>query len=392
MICSSQNPECSDTLRLMWCLLLTATHIMSGSILFDLVHWTAHQSSRCSNPVLRGLARIHRVHHQYFDRQLNFNQSFSTRNTLLHLTLELFCQVIGSLLSWQITHTVARKMTTVQNEDILLTLMFLISRTCVVAWNEGRDSNHIPYSRLPKDPHSIIVGPQYHALHHIDPEAYFGSMIRLVDWVFGTATTLRGRRITITGARGSLGKALVEELSKEKGTTVNTLRFGSDWNYDDLSRAETSLRNTDILILAHGSKHESVYKANVESAIHLIKTFVRVREQSKSLLLPEIWYIGSEAEFHGAWTDDMVLYTQSKRAFVPFARAFYEDTNFIYRHIVPAAFSSEMGQAIVSARWVARFSLWWIRRGLRYVPVTYTGIAFLNYFRFRYWVKPVKSD
>ncbi|WKT43823.1 Fatty acid hydroxylase [Fusarium oxysporum f. sp. vasinfectum] len=376
---------------LAYCLALSAIHVVVGSIAFDLVHWTAHQSGRSSNPILRRLARIHVVHHQYFDRRLNFNQAFSTWNMLLHLLLELLCQVIGSLVSWQLTHVMALRTSLLANQDILLVLIFLIIRSYVVAWNEGRDSNHIRYTRLPKDPYSVIVGPQYHALHHIDPRGYFGSMVRLVDWLFGTATTLRGRRIAMTGARGALGQALLKELSQEKGTSIQTLQFGRDWNYNDYCGLEENLRNTDILVLAHGSKKADVaFKANCESAIAIIDSFMRVREQSRSLLLPEIWYIGSEAELHGAWTDDMRHYTDSKRAFVPFARAYYDDENFIYRHIVPAAFSSGMDQALVSPRWAATLSLWWIRRGARYVPVTYTGMALLNFFRFQYWVKPNK--
>jgi hypothetical protein len=214
-------------------------------------------------------------------------------------------------------------------------------------------------------------------------------MVRLVDWLFGTAVTLRGRRIAITGARGAIGQALVKELSQEKGTSIQTLQFGRDWSFNDYHGLEATLRHTDILILAHGSKTaDEALKANCQSAVAIIDTFIRVREPPRSLLLPEVWYIGSEAELHGAWTDDMRAYTDSKRAFVPFAREYYDNEHVIYRHIVPAAFSSGMGQALVSAGWAAKMSLWWIRRGARYVPVTYTGMAFLNFFLFRYWLRP----
>ncbi|KAF3349693.1 Laccase-1 [Verticillium dahliae VDG2] len=123
-----------------------------------------------------------------------------------------------------------------------------------------------------------------------------------------------GRRITVTGARGALGHALADALGREKGASV----------------------------------------------------------PSSSLLRPEVWYVGSEAELHGAWTEDMRAHTSSKRAFARFARAYCDDDDFTYRHVVPAAFSSAMGPALVA--------LWWIRRGARYVPVPYTGLAFLNFF------------
>lgn len=375
---------------LVCCLALSATHVVVGSVIFDLVHWAAHQSGRWSNPILRGLARMHVAHHQYFDQRLNFNSSYSSRNLLYHLQLELFCQVAGSLVSWQLARVMALGMSPPSNQDIILALLFFFIRSGIVAWDEGRDSNHISYKRLPKDPHSVMVGPEYHALHHIDPRGYFGSMIRLVDWWFGTAVTLRGRRITITGASGAFGQALLKELGQERGPSIKTVHYGSDWTYDNYHGLEDTLQNTDILVLAHGSKGPDAFKANCESAVAIIDTFMRVRKPPRSMLLPEVWYVGSEAELHGAWTDDMRDYTDSKRAFVSFARTYYEDEKFIYRHIVPAAFSSKMGPAIVSAGWAAKVCLWWIRRGARYVPVTYTGMALLNYFRFQYWVSPRK--
>jgi hypothetical protein len=213
-------------------------------------------------------------------------------------------------------------------------------------------------------------------------------MVRFVDWVFGTASTLHGRNILITGSSGALGQALWKELNNEKGTSVQTLHFGQDWAYDNYNRLEKALRTTDILILAHGSKTTNAFKANCESARIMIETFMRVREPSSSLLRPEIWYIGSEAELHGAWTADMEEYTASKRAFASYAREYYDDETFLYRHVVPAAFSSKMGWAVVSPKWVAKVALCFIRRGARYVPVTYTGIAVLNYFRFFFCVKP----
>lgn len=46
-----------------------------------------------------------------------------------------------------------------------------------------------------------------------------------------------------------------------------------------------------------------------------------------------------------------------------------------------------MGPAIVSADWAARWTMWWIRRGSKYVPVTYTGFAYLNFFKFLFKIK-----
>ncbi|KAB2570327.1 Monoglucosyldiacylglycerol epimerase [Lasiodiplodia theobromae] len=370
-------------------ILFGITHFFVGSVLYDFVHWIAHNSERSSSHTLRYIARIHRYHHVYFDRNLKFNKAYSVRNVLYHLSLELICQIVGSTLSWLFSRLLVSDPRMTSKQGLILVLAIQTVRSIVVAWNEGHDSNHIPYTRVPKDPHFLFVGPEYHALHHVDPQNYFGSMVRVFDWVFGTAVTLRNRRVAMTGSGGALGQALTEQLALDRVKCIKPLQFGVDWTYDNYAALAPILADTDVLILAHGTKDaDSAMDANCKAAVAMVELFKRVHRESSAKMLPEVWYVGSEAEFHGSWTDDMRSYTDSKRAFVPHARAYYEDDSFIYRHIVPAAFASKMGPALVSAQWAAKTALWWIHRGARYVPVTYTGFAFANYFRFMYWVTP----
>lgn len=373
-------PVGSLTQRLSFCVF----HFLSGSFFYDSVHWLAHHSQRSRFRVLRMLAKAHAIHHQYFDRNLRYNERFRSQNLIWHQTLELLCQMIGSTMSWTFCLLAFRGLALDMAPDLILVLFLQVARTAVVVWNSGHDSNHIPYPRLPKDPFTFFVGPQYHALHHIDPLNYFGSMTRLLDWWMGTAVSLRGRRVTMTGSSGALGQALAEQLRLEGVRSISAPKFGIDWAYDDYSYFESALQNTDVLILTHGSKNgKHDFEANCESAVKIIEIFRESCSRRKLGLLPEVWYVGSEAELHGAWTSDMQTYTGSKRAFVRHARAFYDEETFNYRHIVPAAFASSMGPGLVSARWAARVALWWIRRGARYVPVTYTGLAFVNFLRFK---------
>ncbi|KAJ3496365.1 hypothetical protein NLG97_g2716 [Lecanicillium saksenae] len=364
---------------------LTVLHYIVGSIFFDVVHWLAHQKSR--NKFVRWLSRTHSAHHQYFNRNLKFNSKFRYANLISHMPLEFACQTIGSACSWLMT----RRFYPTAAYDLLLVTMVQVIRTAVVAWNLGYDSNHIPYKTLPKDKNNIIVGPEYHVLHHIDPQNYFGSMVRVIDLFFGTATTLKGRRVAMTGSSGALGTALANALQKEQVASVRALRHGFEWSQDDYSALSDILAETDILILCHGTKDpETAASVNCSSAVAIIELFKQARVCSKPELIPEVWYVGSEAELHGALPGDKVMqaYTASKRAFVPFARAYYDDKTILYRHIVAAAFKSRMGSAIVGADWAAKVAIWWIRRGAQYVPVTYTGLAFVNYLRFMYRETP----
>ena len=103
--------------------------------------------------------------------------------------------------------------------------------------------------------------------------------------------------------------------------------------------------------------------------------------------------MGSEIEIHPTWgLDSLKEYSRSKREFAKFARRCYDDDALVYRHIVPSAFRSRMGAAIMGPDWAVWTALWWIRRGARYVPVTYTGLAFWGYVKFIWWVEKVQIN
>lgn len=142
---------------------LGAFHIISGSHVFDLVHLLAHRSHASRIRILQCLARAHACHHQYFDRNLRFNDAFRMQNLLWHLPLELLCQLVGSTLSWLFVELTFRRTAVLLPYDLTLVWALQIARVGLVARHSGYDSNHIPYRQVPKDPYLLFVGPQYHA-------------------------------------------------------------------------------------------------------------------------------------------------------------------------------------------------------------------------------------
>jgi hypothetical protein len=89
--------------------------------------------------------------------------------------------------------------------------------------------------------------------------------------------------------------------------------------------------------------------------------------------------VGSEIEFHPAFGNrDPKTYARAKRSYARAVARLVYDPHLLYRHIVPSAFSTWMGPCLMSGAVTASNALWLIRRGFRYVPVSYTGIAFLN--------------
>ncbi|KAE8396002.1 hypothetical protein ETB97_004560 [Aspergillus alliaceus] len=366
---------------------------ITGSVFFDTAHYLLHQWSKSQWRFLRWLSWCHQFHHLYYNRSLKFNDRYLRQNAWISLPLEMFSKILGSIVGWFL----ARSLITDTNGNpdtmpLVAVSAFEFIRTTVVIGMSGRDSNHITFDTVPKDRSWLFVGPEFHALHHVYPDRYMGSMVKLFDWVMGTAYSVRNKKVVITGGSGAFGRAIQGQLLSEGVKDIQKLRFGKDWTHHDFSRVGPIFENADILILTHGTKGLDAMNANCNSTIRLIELFLEQKGLGKGgprKTVPEIWYVGSEIEIHPAWgIPEMQRYSASKRAFMPYARALYEDPRVIYRHIVPAAFDSSMGKAIVSADWAAGVAMWWIRRGAYYVPVTYSGLAFLHFFKFLYLVRP----
>jgi hypothetical protein len=364
---------------------------LAGSFFFDIVHYALHQCSKSPHRLLRRLGYLHQLHHLFFNRNLKFKDKYHWFNIFIELPLELSCQLFGSWLGWLIAKFLGLTGSELLSRELfVLVLLFEVARVVAVAILDGRDSNHISYSTPPKDVNWFLVGPEYHALHHINPTAYISSTVRVFDWFLGTICSLQRRRIAITGASGAFGSAMKTQLQAEGVNCVQELHFGTNWSYEGYESTISILVNTDVLVLADGSRDADATKANCESVIALIELFKKYHKPKpgQKMLLPEIWYVGSEIELYPVQAhSNSEAYPTSQQPFLPHARKLYDDTTILYRHIVLSTFQSAMGRRIVSADWAAKASMWWIRRGARYVPVSYTGLAYLNYFKFMYWTK-----
>jgi NAD(P)-dependent dehydrogenase (short-subunit alcohol dehydrogenase family) len=325
---------------------------------------------------------------------LKFDKKYLRRNQFQALPLELAIKIFGIILGY-ITATLVTPdgLVWTTRKHLWLTLGFEILRSSFVIFMEGRDSNHLTYKGVPKDPNWIFAGPEFHSLHHVYPDRYIGSFVKVFDWIWGTAYSFKHKRFVITGGSGAFGRAITTQLEREGVRCIRNLKFGIDWDHHQVGKTLPVLAECDILVLAHGSNGQDAVQSNCDSAIRLIKSFKKYRIANPACLtLPEVWYVGSEAELHPSWgIAQLQHYSMSKRKFLPHARSFYDDRDIIYRHIVPSSFHSPMGSAIISADMAAKCAMWWIRRGARYIPVTYTGIAYLNYFNFIYRV-PYAQD
>ncbi len=341
-----------------------------ATFVFDVIHATLHVFAGSRFRLLRWLGRLHQAHHDFFDAELHFHDDQIRANLVKHVVPEFLTQMSVSAAGLLVFDVV----------PVVLVMGFLTVIFVSVLWLRGKDGNHIPFGTLPAPRGGVWVDSVYHALHHVYPPTYISSYFRVFDLLFGTGCRIRGRRVALTGASGAFGAPMARMLTAA-GATVTPLAFGRDYAYDHYSRLDDVLRQTDILVLCHGSKMEHAMEANCDSFVAIIERF---RSLTRDRRFPvEVWAVGSEIELHPTFGNAALRpYLESKRAFARHARGYWRDRSFVYRHIVPAAFRSRMGPGLMSGETAARAALFFIRRGCRYVPVTYTGIAFLNYFKF----------
>lgn len=344
-----------------------------STALFDALHWTLHRWETSSVPLLRTLSSWHWVHHRFLGFDMQVNPAYARANIWFHILPEYLTSMAGTLLfllvlPWPPVAAVAA----------LRTVMLAMTLR-----EEGLDYNHMSMDRVGGQQGLLWVDSNYHAMHHVYPHSFFSSFANVFDLLFGTACQIEGRRFLVTGASGALGRAMVERLTR-LGGIVETAKSGIDFSAGNSEGMRDRLERTDVLVLCHGAKTEDCWNANFVTFKELIELFTA---QGKGRLTPpEVWAVGSEVEFHGDMgQEELKDYSLSKRAFAAQALDYYRSDALIYRHIVPSSFTSAMGKGAMSAATAAAIALFFIRRGFRYIPVTLTGLAVLNYFRFRFF-------
>ena len=357
-----------------------AAVFLAASFVFDCIHFLLHQLQKSRWGVVRWVGDLHRTHHAFYGTDLKHAQTLVRDNLVKHVVPEYLTQMAVCGLALVVVSPWAAGVVAV-----FFTVVFV-----TVLWVRGKDPHHRELDVVSAPLNNVSVGPVYHALHHVYPDGYFGSYHTLFDRVFGTACPLKGKTVALTGASGSFGAPLRTMLER-RGATVLPLAHGTDYTPEDCSGADDALRKADILVLAHGVKGDGAMAVNCHSFVGLIERFRAVAAGRR--VAPEVWAVGSESELHPSFGNkELAAYAESKRAFARHARGYYSDPSLLYRHVVPAAFRSRMGWGPMSGGFAAGLALFLIRRGFRYVPVTWTGLAWLNYVKFLFTRPAVGKD
>ena len=247
--------------------------------------------------------------------------------------------------------------------------------------------------------HSFLIMPSYLVLH-------------LIKKVLGKALSLKGKIIAITGASGTMGRALVAELSKREAqiialTSSPDVSFGSDqkvevltWQIGQEMELRDRLKNVDILILNHGINvlgardSESIYKSyevNTFSVFRWIDLFLEIVAESaesknianEDIANKEIWVNTSEAEVNPALSP---LYELSKRAIGDLVTLRRLDRPCTIRKLILGPFKSELNPyGVMSGSFVAWAIAFLAELGLHDIIVTINPITFIAYPVKEFW-------
>ncbi|MEO1146793.1 MAG: bifunctional sterol desaturase/short chain dehydrogenase [Cyanobacteria bacterium J06638_22] len=364
--------------------------IQSGLGFFSVVFAEiARDSYHIAGHYWKPLNALHNLHHKVYRRDLSrVSQAAYAKAQLYNDVPEsLFMIACGILLLIVIQQPVLW-LGCIYSTGFLLTALARSQ-----GWLTETDLTHKP-GDLETIPSQWTVNRTYHWRHHFDQgNAYFCGHFTVVDKLLGTALSLRGKVVAVTGASGTMGRSLIQQLSAE-GARVIALTT-SDATFEDPVRVvqwqpgneaalQDCLTSVDILIINHGinvhgdrsyAAIQKSFKVNTFSAWELAELFLSTVQKSEHRALKELWINTSEAELIPAVSP---LYELSKRTLGDLITLRRLDSPCIIRKVVLGPFKSNLNPiGIMSADWVAKGILFWAKRDFRNIIVTINPITYL---------------
>lgn len=378
--------------------------IAFGSVLWvELVRDIYHVLSHLWQP----LYRLHVWHHRVFRRDLSTVSNTIYRQAHWYNDVpEALVMLVFSLLFWFLAICLNFSPPWLAGTGTFYTLTFLLGAiargTGIPYADELTDITHLPgdFSSLPA---SWFVNRPYHWRHHFDNQnAYFCGTISLVDKLMGTALSLKSKKIAVTGASGSLGKALLKQLHL-KGAKVTALTSSQSsivlevegkelpvktitWEVGKEAELVTELEKIDILILNHGinvhgeSTEEAIaksYEINALSCWRLMELFFKTVRTNEDIVRKEVWVNTSEAEVNPAFSP---LYELSKRTLGDLVTLRRLDAPCVVRKLILGPFKSNLNPiGVMSAEWVAKQIVNLAQRDIRNIIVTINPLTIIAF-------------
>ena len=263
-------------------------------------------------------------------------------------------------------------------------------------WLVSTDLTHTP-GDLITPPSNWLVNRTYHWRHHFDDtNAYFSGYFTFTDKLMGTAVSLKGKTVAVTGASGTLGRALLNELAQQKAkpialTTSPNPIFPEGircWHWQPGAEADLrdALQNGDILVINHGVNVygdrsapavQTSLEVNALSGWRLVEMFFSTVETSVHRANKEVWINTSEAEVSPAFGP---LYEISKRLMGELVTLRRLDAPCVVRKIVLGPFKSALNPyGVMSATWIAWAVVALAKRNVRNIVVTINPLTYVTF-------------
>lgn len=250
-------------------------------------------------------------------------------------------------------------------------------------------------------PGSWFVNRTYHWRHHFDETtAYYAGYFTLSDKIMGTALSLKGKTVAVTGASGTLGRALIKRLAAQGAKPIALSRSADaviegavkvvPWRSGDENELKNVLSRVNILVINHGinvhgeRSADAIAKSlevNALSAWRLMEIFLETVDNRLGPATKELWINTSEAEVNPAFSP---LYETSKRLLGDVITLRRQDAPCVIRKLILGPFKSNLNPVgVMSADWVAGAIISLAKRDIRNIIVTINP--------FTYFAFPIKE-
>lgn len=375
-------------------LIATAAWGVGSVVWVELVRDFYHVLSHYWTP----LYRLHVWHHRVFRPDLTAVSDTVYRQAQWKNDVpESLVMLVLALLVWGVAHTVSPEQQWAALAGSLYTLSFLFGAIARGSGLSGADEltdlTHRP-GQFITPPSRWFVNRPYHWRHHFDNQkAYYCGTLTLVDKLMGTALSLKGKTIAVTGASGTLGRSLLATLharganvialtSKEQSVTISVKGESlpvktMTWQVGKESDLAAILETVDILILNHGINVHGErtagaialsYEVNTFSSWRLLELFFSNVRTNKDMATKEVWVNTSEAEVSPALSP---LYELTKRALGDLVTLRRLDAPCVVRKLILGPFKSNLNPiGVMSGEWVAEQIVNLAVRDVRNIIVT----------------------
>ncbi|MEB3830197.1 bifunctional sterol desaturase/short chain dehydrogenase [Phormidium sp. CCY1219] len=375
-----------------------------GSVLWaelvrDLYHTLAH--------IFPPLYRLHVWHHRVFRPDLTPASDKIYRDAHWRNDVpEALVMLSFGIGLWAVAHFCMPQQQWVTLVGCVYTLGFLGSAIArgagITGADELTDLTHQP-GPFTAPPSRWMVNRTYHWRHHFDNQnAYFCGTFTFVDKLMGTAFSLKGKTVAVTGASGTLGRSLLQQLHGA-GAKIIALTSGNQpitlthqgealevktitWKVGAESELADVLEKADILILNHGiNPHgdrtpEAIslsYEVNTFSSLRLLNLFFTTVRTNQDIARKEVWVNTSEAEVSPAFSP---LYELTKRAIGELVTLRRLDAPCVVRKLILGPFKSNLNPiGVLSADWVAGQIIKQAKSDARNIIVTINPLTFVAF-------------